>query len=80
MTKLVKFPVYQDVAGRERPLNRMLLDFPMSLVKTDGVWQPIITPAAELLATAEKYYIGGYTYVLTDAEAADLPPQYVEVI
>lgn len=78
MAKRVKFPTYQMPAGRGPLYGRYLLDWPMSLVKENGVWNAIVTPAQEQLANAEKYYIGGYTYMLTDPEAADLPPQYVE--
>lgn len=78
MAKRVKFPTYQRPAGRGPLYGRYLLDFPMSLVKTNGVWNAVQTPAQEQLATADKWYIGGYTYMLSDAEAADLPPEYVE--
>lgn len=78
MAKRVKFPTYQMPAGRDKLLRRYLIDFPMSLVKSGGVWRAVVTPAQDELAVADKYYIGGYTYPLTDVEAADLPPEYVE--
>lgn len=78
MAKQVKFPTYQQAAGVGPLYGRYLLSFPMSLVKENGVWREVQTPAQEELAEAEKWYLGGYTYVLTDEEAADLPPQYVE--
>lgn len=78
MAKQVKFPTYQVAVGRGRLFGRFLLDTPRSLVKVNGEWFAITSPAQELLEAAENYYIGGYTYPLADAEAADLPPEYVE--
>lgn len=78
MAKRVKFPTYQMPAGVGPLYSRYLLDYPMSLVKTNGVWRAVVTPAQDELAVADNYYIGGYTYMLTDAQAADLPPEYVE--
>lgn len=78
MAKQVKFPTYEKPAGRGPLYGRYTLSFPMSLVKSDGVWRAVVTPAQDELAVAQKYYIGGYTYPLTDPEAADLPPEYVE--
>lgn len=78
MGKQVKFPTYQGPAGRGKLYGRYLLSFPMSLVKFGGVWRAIQTPSQDELFEAEKWYLGGYTYPLTDAEAADLPPEYVE--
>lgn len=78
MAKQVKFPTYQAPAGRGPLYSRYLLDFPMSLIKVSGVWRAIQTPSQDELSESEKWYIGGYTYPLTDAEAADLPAEYVE--
>jgi hypothetical protein len=78
--KQVKFPTYRQAAGRGKLYGRYQLSYPMSLVKRDGVWREVVTPAQDELAIAENYYIGGYTYPLTDEEAADLPPQYVEEV
>lgn len=78
--KIVKFPTYKQPAGRGKLYGRYLLDFPMSLVKYQGTWNEIVTPAQDLLAVADNYYIGGYTYPLTDEQAADLPSQYVEEV
>lgn len=81
MGKQVKFPTYPMPANaRHKLLRRYTLDFPMSLVKSNGVWRAVVTPAQDELAVADKYYIGGYTYPLTDAEAADLPPEWVETV
>lgn len=74
--KIVKFPTYRQPAGRGKLYGRFFLSFPMSLVKSGGVWQEVITPSQDQLAVADKYYIGGYTYPLTDSEAADLGTQY----
>jgi len=52
----------------------------MSIVKANGVWKAVVSPTQRDLVNAQKYYIGGYTYLLTDAEAADLPPEWVENI
>jgi hypothetical protein len=76
--KRVLFPTYRMATGRRMPFRRFQLDHPQSLVKVNGEWFAITSPAVELLDIAENYYIGGYERVLTDAEAADLPPQYVE--
>lgn len=78
MAKQVKFPTYQAPAGRGPLYGRYLLDFPMSLVKTDGVWRAIQTPSQDELSEADNWYIGGYTYPLTEEQAADLPAEYVE--
>jgi hypothetical protein len=78
MAKKVKFPTYQNAAGEGKLFGRYLLSFPMSLVKDNGVWRAVQTPSQDELSVAEKWYLGGYTYLLTDEEAADLPPQYVE--
>lgn len=80
MGKQVKFPTYPLPAGRGSLYGRYTLQHPMSLVKSDGVWRAVVTPAQDELAVADKYYIGGYTYPLTDAEAADLPPEWVETV
>lgn len=77
MAKQVKFPTYQQPAGRGKLYGRYLLDFPMSLVK-DPVWRAVVTPSQDELSEALNYYIGGYTYPLTDEQAADLPAEYVE--
>lgn len=79
MAKRVLFPTYEQAAGPELPFSRYLLSFPMSLVKYGGVWHAVVSPAHDLLLVAENYYLGGYQRILTDAEAADLPPQYVEI-
>lgn len=79
MAKRVKFPTYRQAAGRGKLYGRYLLSYPMSLVK-DPVWRAVVTPSQDELSEAVKYYIGGYTYPLTDVEAADLPPEYVEDI
>jgi hypothetical protein len=78
--KIVKFPTYQQPAGRGKLYGRYFLDFPMSLVKFDGTWHEIVTPAQQQLEEAEKWYLGGYTYPLTDEEAADLGPAYWEEV
>lgn len=78
--KIVKFPTYQQPAGRGKLYGRYFLDYPMSLVKSEGVWHEIVTPAQEQLAVAEKWYLGGYTYPLTDDEAADLGSTYWEEV
>lgn len=80
MGKQVKFPTYRMAAGRGRLYGRYQLDHPMSLVKTAGVWRSLITPSQDELAVADKWYLGGYTYPLTDAEAADLPPEWWEIV
>lgn len=78
MSKQVKFPTYRMPAGRGKLYSRYQLSYPMSLVKTAGVWRAVITPSQEELSAADKWYLGGYTYPLTDSEAADLPAAYVE--
>lgn len=80
LTKRIVFPTYQVAAGRLMPFSRFLVDRPSSLVKANGEWLVITSPSQELLEAAENYFIGGYTYLLTEAEAAalGLPPQYVE--
>lgn len=78
--KIVKFPTYQQPAGRGKLYGRYFLDYPMSLVKYDGAWHEIVTPSQDQLAVAEKWYVGGYTYPLTDEEAADLGPSYWEEV
>lgn len=81
MGKQVKFPTYQMAANeRDKLLRRYILEHPMSLVKSGGTWRAVVTPAQDELAVAENYYIGGYTYPLTEAQAADLPPEYVEEV
>lgn len=78
--KIVKFPTYQQPAGRGKLYGRYFLDYPMSLVKVAGVWNEIVTPAQEMLAEADKWYLGGYTYQLTEEEAEDLGPSYWEEV
>lgn len=79
--KQLVFPTYQQPAGRGKLYGRYFLDFPMSLVKSGGIWYEIVTPSQEQLAEAEKWYLGGYYYPpLTDEEAADLPSQYWEEV
>lgn len=75
--KQVLFPTYKRPAGRGRLFGRYALNFPKSLVKLDGAWLEVITPHQQTLQDAQKFYIGGFTYPLTEAEAADLPAQYV---
>lgn len=78
MSKQVKFPTYRMPAGRGRLYGRYQLSYPMSLVKTAGVWRAVITPSQEELFDADQWYLGGYTYPLTDSEALDLPAEWVE--
>lgn len=78
--KQVLFPTRQQAWGEGRLFGRCLLDFPMSLVKLDGTWTAVSFPAQTLLEEAERFYLGGYTYALTDAEAADLPASYVQEV
>lgn len=81
-TKRVVFPTYQIPLGRNRLLRKYLIPTPSSLVKVNGEWVVVTAPALDLLEVADAYFIGGYTYPLTDAEviALGLPPQYVEPI
>lgn len=76
-TKRVKFPTYRKRVGSGPLLSRYSLEHPMSLVKSGGVWRAIVSPTQNDMQNAEKYFIGGYTYDLTAAEAADLPPEWV---
>lgn len=80
LTKRVVFPTYRVAAGKKMPLSRFLLDRVSSLVRMNGEWLVITSPSQELLEASENYFIGGYTYLLTEAEATELglPPQYVE--
>jgi len=80
LTKRVVFPTYRIAAGRRMPFSRFLVDAVRSLVQMNGEWLVITTPSQELLEASENYFIGGYTYLLTEAEAAELglPPEYVE--
>ena len=81
-TKRVVFPTYQIPLGRSRLLRRYLVPVPSSLVKVNGEWGVVTAPAQDLLEAADAYFVGGYTYLLTESEVADLglPPQYVENI
>ncbi len=78
--KRILFPTYRRPVGPGAFLNRYKLSHPMSIVKANGVWKAVVSPTQRDLVNAQKYYIGGYTYLLTDAEAADLPPEWVENI
>lgn len=44
----------------------------LSIYRTGGQWFTKLSPSAEDLAGADRYYQGGYRYELTDAEAAEL--------
>lgn len=79
-TKIVKFPNYKDQLGEPRLLFRYTKPEPVSLIKRNGVWSEVISPHQDEIAAAQGFYQGGHRHVLTDAQAADLPPQYVEVI
>lgn len=78
MAKRVKCPTYRAPLGWTEPLRRMTYDKPMALVKLNGEWLALAVPSQELLRVAEKFYLGGYVNEITDEEAADLPPEYVE--
>ena len=80
MAKRVKFPTYKLPVGRGRLFARFTYDMPFALVKLNDEWFTIKLPSQELLRVAQNWYLGGYVYELTDAEAADLPPEYVEEI
>lgn len=43
-----------------------------TVVKEDGQFRNVIFVPSELFDTAERVYQGGFTYNITDAEAADL--------
>lgn len=79
-TVQVKFPTYEIPLGKNRLLRRYTIPTPSSLVKVHGEWVVVTMPAQDLLEAAEHYFIGGYTYPLTEAEVAalGLPPEYVE--
>jgi hypothetical protein len=81
-TKRVKFPTYKVPVGKGTLFSRFLIEQPQSLVKLNGEWFPITSPAQELLDTAEAYFIGGYSFLMTAADvlAYGLPPEFVEDI
>ena len=76
----VKFPTYRVPLGTKPPLDRQWMEMPKALVKYNGEWLEVTVPYNELLRNAEKFYLGGYHYELTEAELADLPPQYVQAV
>lgn len=82
LIKRVKFPTYKVPVGKGTLFSRFLIEQPQSLVKVNGEWFPITSPAQELLETAEAYFIGGYSFLMTAADvlAYGLPPQFVEDI
>lgn len=43
-----------------------------TVVKEDGQFRNVVFVPSELFDTAERVYQGGFTYNITDAEAADL--------
>lgn len=43
-----------------------------TVVKEDGQFRNVVFVPSELFDTAERVYQGGFTYTITDAEAADL--------
>lgn len=68
---------------------RMGFDVAQTLLKESGSWRLAVSPTAERLAAAEAYYIGGYTYTISDEVAGDLvadgfedaiSPPYVAVV
>jgi len=80
VTKIVVFPTYKERLGVPRLLSRYTKPEPVSLIKKAGVWSEIVSPHQDEISAAEGFYQGGHRHVLTEAEAADLPPQYVEEI
>lgn len=81
-TKRVVFPKYKVPLGKDRLFSRFQIEVPQSLVKANGEWIAITTPAQELLEAADAYFIGGYSYLMTEAEVEELglPPEFVEDI
>lgn len=82
MAKQVVFPTYKRAVGRGPLLSRYQLSYPKSLVKINDIWTEIISPAQDLVSAPYEqftWFLGGYTYILTDAEAAasGLPSQYL---
>lgn len=82
ITKRVKFPTYRVPVGKGSLFSRFLIEQPQSLVKVNGEWFPITSPAQELLDTSEAYFIGGYSFLMSELDVAayGLPPEFVEDI
>lgn len=78
MPQRVKFPTYKERLGNNELFRWYTKPEPVSLLKINGTWTEVISPHQDEIAAAQGYYQGGMLRVLTPAEAADLPPQYVE--
>lgn len=67
--------IQETPAGRDILTIRYGIDRGISLVKSGGVWSEVRYPAQTDLEAAQKYYLGGYRYLLTPEEASDLTSQ-----
>lgn len=67
--------IQETPAGRDILLLRYGIDRGISLVKAGGIWSEVRYPAQTELEEAQKYYLGGYKYLLTPEEASDLISQ-----
>jgi hypothetical protein len=52
--------------------RRMKVSVGQSLLKKNGFYTLLFEPDSDDLTNSDLYYIGGYQYVVSDAEAADL--------
>lgn len=59
-----------------RPLNYFRLTWAASVVRVDGTFRSVRSPAVELLEAAGvhgiDYFLGGRTYIITEEIAAEL--------
>ncbi len=67
--------IQETPAGRNILHLRYGIDRGISLVKVSGIWSEVRYPAQTELEEAQKFYLGGRKYYLTNEEASDLISQ-----
>jgi len=63
-------PVVTRTHGKRNCMYR--LNHGVSVFRIGGVWHQQETPTAEQVAAADRLYMGGHVYQITDAERDDL--------
>lgn len=73
MPYLFKTPTVDETPAAYDAINiRYKIARGITVVKTGSSYTQVRFPASEDLWAADAYYVGGYEYVVSDAEAASL--------
>lgn len=65
-------PSRLEKRGTDRLFGRVNVHQGLTVIKRDGFYSTVEIPASDDFATAEEVYLGGHTYVVSEAIAAEL--------